>query len=68
MQVPAVYFATADTAATAAAAAFITPGPADDGEGGSKYEAALYGALCGDVKAMLPACDSWEDEAWAYCR
>jgi hypothetical protein len=42
--------------------------PSEDGQGGNKYEAALYGALCGDVRAMLPACESWEDEAWAYCR
>lgn len=54
--------------AGAAVAGAIISGPADDGEGGNKYEAALYGALCGDVKAMLPACDTWEDEAWAYCR
>jgi len=47
---------------------YTTPGPSEDGEGGSKYEAALYGALCGDVVRMLPACDTWEDEAWAYCR
>jgi hypothetical protein len=43
-------------------------GPSDDGEGGNKFECALYGALCGDVRAMLPACETWEDEAWAYCR
>jgi hypothetical protein len=46
----------------------VSTGPSGAGESGNKYEAALYGALCGDVRAMLPACDSWEDEAWAYCR
>jgi hypothetical protein len=46
----------------------VYTGPSGAGESGNKYEAALYGALCGDVRAMLPTCDSWEDEAWAYCR
>lgn len=46
----------------------VLTAPLEDGQGGNKYEAALYGALCGDVRAMLPACETWEDEAWAYCR
>lgn len=47
---------------------YVCVGPSEDGGGGNRFEAALYGALCGDVRSMLPACDSWEDEAWAYCR
>lgn len=35
---------------------------------GNRWEAAVYGALCGHVARVLPACSSWEDEAWAYCR
>lgn len=33
-----------------------------------RYEAALYGALSGNVPAVLPICGSWEDACWAYCR
>jgi hypothetical protein len=35
---------------------------------GNRWEAAVYGALCGHVTAMLPVCASWEDEMWSYCR
>ena len=40
------------------------------GTGGAagRYEAALYGALGGNVAAVLPVCGSWEDACWAYCR
>eukprot|EP00798_Chlamydomonas_sp_ICE-L_P004835 gene4835-34588_t len=33
-----------------------------------KFEAALYGALCGNLSAVLPVCNNWEDACWAYCR
>lgn len=35
---------------------------------GNRWEAAVYGAMCGHVTRMLPVCNSWEDEVWAYCR
>lgn len=35
---------------------------------GGRYEAALYGALCGHLPSVLPVCASWEDACWAYCR
>lgn len=35
---------------------------------GARYEAALYGALCGSLPAVLPVCGSWEDACWAHCR
>jgi len=35
---------------------------------GNRWEAALYGSLCGHLSRVLPVCSSWEDEAWAYCR
>uniref|UniRef100_A0A383W4J3 Nuclear pore complex protein n=1 Tax=Tetradesmus obliquus TaxID=3088 RepID=A0A383W4J3_TETOB len=38
------------------------------GTPGNCWEAAVYGALCGHVTAMLPVCASWEDEMWSYCR
>jgi len=35
----------------------------------AKYEASVYGALCGDLQTVLPACeDDWESTAWAYAR
>jgi len=34
----------------------------------NRYEAALYGALGSHVRAVLPVCAGWEDEAWTYCR
>lgn len=30
------------------------------------YERALYGALAGDLNAVLPVCESWEDHLWAH--
>ncbi|KAF6260753.1 107-domain-containing protein [Scenedesmus sp. NREL 46B-D3] len=38
------------------------------GTPGNRWEAAVYGALCGHVTAMLPVCSNWEDEMWSYCR
>ena len=38
------------------------------GRPGAMYEAAVYGALGGNVSAVLPVCGSWEDAFWAYCR
>ncbi|KAL1441410.1 hypothetical protein MTO96_001050 [Rhipicephalus appendiculatus] len=32
------------------------------------YERAVYGALSGNVQAMLPACTTWEDQLWARMR
>lgn len=32
------------------------------------YEAATYGALCGNTRKVLPACTSWEDVLWAHAR
>lgn len=34
----------------------------------SLYERAVYGALSGNVQAVLPACTSWEDQLWARMR
>jgi hypothetical protein len=35
----------------------------------SKYEASVYGALCGDLQTMLAVCEGdWESTAWAYTR
>lgn len=31
-------------------------------------QAAIYGALAGHLGAVLPACGSWEDAAWALGR
>ncbi|KAH0616667.1 hypothetical protein JD844_027958 [Phrynosoma platyrhinos] len=33
-----------------------------------KYERAIYAALCGNLKQLLPVCDTWEDAVWAYFR
>lgn len=38
------------------------------GSGGGLYEAALYGALCGNLDRMLPVCTSWDAACWAYFR
>ncbi|GFR41433.1 hypothetical protein Agub_g2121 [Astrephomene gubernaculifera] len=35
---------------------------------GDKFERAVFGGLGGSIAAMAPACSSWEDFAWAYCR
>lgn len=32
------------------------------------YEQAVYGSLCGNLKAMLAVCKTWEDCLWAYVR
>jgi hypothetical protein len=32
------------------------------------YEAATYGALCGNTARVVPVCTSWEDMLWAYTR
>lgn len=34
----------------------------------NKYERAIYAALSGNLKQLLPVCDSWEDTVWAYFR
>uniref|UniRef100_A0A8D0G5Q5 Nuclear pore complex protein n=1 Tax=Sphenodon punctatus TaxID=8508 RepID=A0A8D0G5Q5_SPHPU len=34
----------------------------------SKYERAIYAALSGNLKQLLPVCDTWEDTVWAYFR
>ncbi|KAL3175123.1 hypothetical protein MRX96_040517 [Rhipicephalus microplus] len=34
----------------------------------SLYERAVYGALSGNLQAMLPACITWEDQLWARMR
>ncbi|GLC45762.1 hypothetical protein PLESTB_000501400 [Pleodorina starrii] len=35
---------------------------------GDKFERAVLGALGGATAAAAPACSSWEDFAWVYCR
>lgn len=37
-------------------------------EGVAVDEKAIYGSLTGNLKAVLPACGSWEDYLWAYFR
>ncbi|TRY97188.1 hypothetical protein DNTS_015794 [Danionella cerebrum] len=34
----------------------------------NKYERAIYAALSGNLKQLLPVCESWEDMVWAYFR
>ncbi|KAK7130211.1 hypothetical protein R3I93_019747 [Phoxinus phoxinus] len=34
----------------------------------NRYERAIYAALSGNLKQLLPACESWEDTVWAYFR
>lgn len=34
----------------------------------SLYERAVYGALSGNIQAVLPACTTWEDQLWARMR
>ncbi|XP_053320436.1 nuclear pore complex protein Nup107 [Spea bombifrons] len=34
----------------------------------NKYERAIYATLSGNLKQLLPVCDSWEDTVWAYFR
>lgn len=33
-----------------------------------KYARAVYAALCGNLDALLPACDTWDDVLWAHTR
>ena len=33
-----------------------------------EIEAAVYGALAGNVEAVLPMCECWEDDVWAHAR
>lgn len=35
-------------------------------KGCSVYEKAMYACLSGNLKQLLPACNSWEDYLWAY--
>ncbi|MEW5303207.1 MAG: hypothetical protein WDW36_005920 [Sanguina aurantia] len=35
---------------------------------GGDFEAAVYGAMCGDLRYMMPVCASWEDGCWMLCR
>ncbi|XP_045190526.2 nuclear pore complex protein Nup107-like [Mercenaria mercenaria] len=34
----------------------------------STYEKAIYSALCGNLRGILPVCKSWLDYVWAYFR
>ncbi|KAK2490880.1 hypothetical protein MC885_006302, partial [Smutsia gigantea] len=34
----------------------------------NKYERAIYAALSGNLKQLIPVCDTWEDTVWAYFR
>ncbi|KAJ8402438.1 hypothetical protein AAFF_G00369270 [Aldrovandia affinis] len=34
----------------------------------NRYERAIYAALSGNLKRLLPVCESWEDSVWAYFR
>nr|SVE84105.1 EOG090X01MR [Daphnia pulex] len=34
----------------------------------SEEERAIFALLCGHLKALLPACRSWEDQLWAHLR
>ncbi|XP_010132235.1 PREDICTED: nuclear pore complex protein Nup107-like, partial [Buceros rhinoceros silvestris] len=34
----------------------------------NRYERAIYAALSGNLKQLLPVCESWEDTVWAYFR
>ncbi|XP_043196075.1 nuclear pore complex protein Nup107-like [Amphibalanus amphitrite] len=31
-----------------------------------EHERAVYGALCGNLDALLPVCSTWEDRVWAF--
>lgn len=41
---------------------------ADDVSNPSAYERALYAALSGNLKRLLPVCRKWEDVLWAHFR
>ncbi|KAG8439653.1 hypothetical protein GDO86_005724 [Hymenochirus boettgeri] len=34
----------------------------------NKYERAIYATLSGNLKQLLPVCESWEDTVWAHFR
>lgn len=34
----------------------------------NRYERAIYAALSGNLKQLLPVCDTWDDAVWAYFR
>ncbi|KAJ8008866.1 hypothetical protein DPEC_G00082890 [Dallia pectoralis] len=34
----------------------------------NRYERAIYAVLSGNLKRVLPVCESWEDSVWAYFR
>lgn len=34
----------------------------------SLFEKASIGAFCGYVNAVLPVCNSWDDNLWAYMK
>ncbi|XP_035258434.1 nuclear pore complex protein Nup107 [Anguilla anguilla] len=34
----------------------------------NRYERAIYAALSGNLKQLLPVCETWEDSVWAYFR
>ncbi|XP_015208411.1 nuclear pore complex protein Nup107 [Lepisosteus oculatus] len=34
----------------------------------NRYERAIYAALSGNLKQLLPVCETWEDMVWAYFR
>ncbi|KAJ7405684.1 hypothetical protein WISP_137834 [Willisornis vidua] len=39
-----------------------------DEEQFNRYERAIYAALSGNLKQLLPVCDTWDDTVWAYFR
>ncbi|XP_068132812.1 nuclear pore complex protein Nup107 isoform X2 [Hyperolius riggenbachi] len=34
----------------------------------SRYERAIYATLSGNLRQLLPVCETWEDTVWAYFR
>lgn len=34
----------------------------------SLHEKAIFGSLCGNVSAALPACPTWQDKLWAFTK
>ncbi|KAJ1163105.1 hypothetical protein NDU88_003568 [Pleurodeles waltl] len=39
-----------------------------DDEQFNRYERAIYATLSGNLKQLLPVCNSWDDTVWAYFR
>ncbi|KAM5171329.1 nuclear pore complex protein Nup107 isoform 1-T1 [Mantella aurantiaca] len=39
-----------------------------DDEQFSRFERAIYATLSGNLKQLLPVCETWEDTVWAYFR